>query len=307
VSELSFLFLHPHAHPFSGGGVVSSLADLSTFAHGILGRTILPTPGQVRQWLKPTSFAGSLYSFVGAPWEIFRPTPSALTPDHPHPITIYAKSGGANGYRAQFVIVDEYGVGIVVLAAGDVGAASYIYDAVLSVLIEAVDKVSREQASQTVSGDYSVASCSGDDAQCVSLIIDQDDDSLFVANLIRSNTDVLEGIHAIYAQATGIYFGGVEKTFRLFPTEIRANATMEDGTAVVREDWRMWPQTVYETDSDLPGRGLGALDCISWTFGDWVHYASEPVGRVVIIRQQKDGQVVGAEVPFLRSGELLKQ
>jgi actin-related protein 6 len=66
--------------------------------------------------MKPSSFAGSPYTFVGMPWEIYRPVD--LTPEHPHPVAIFGKSGGAMGYRSQVSLVDEYGIGIVALSAG---------------------------------------------------------------------------------------------------------------------------------------------------------------------------------------------
>ncbi|KAK6211355.1 beta-lactamase family protein [Colletotrichum tabaci] len=87
-----------------GGGLVSSLSDLSALAHGILSRKVL-SPAKTREWLKPHAFAGSPHSFVGLPWEIFRPP--NLVPENPHPVAIYAKSGGAYGYRSQLAILDE--------------------------------------------------------------------------------------------------------------------------------------------------------------------------------------------------------
>ncbi|TQN71623.1 Beta-lactamase-like protein, partial [Colletotrichum shisoi] len=112
-----------------GGGLVSSLSDLSALAHGILSRKVL-SPAKTREWLKPHAFAGSPHSFVGA--SLGDLLTSKLVPDNPHPVAIYAKSGGAYGYRSQLAILDEYGVAVVILTAGDMAAVPHIYDAMLA-------------------------------------------------------------------------------------------------------------------------------------------------------------------------------
>ncbi len=59
--------------------------------HSILGRTVLDTPTKVQEWLQPREFAGSVNSFVGTPWEIFRPPPELVFP-------LYNASSGENGH-----------------------------------------------------------------------------------------------------------------------------------------------------------------------------------------------------------------
>ncbi|KAG6365958.1 hypothetical protein INS49_000134 [Diaporthe citri] len=132
-----------------GGGLVSTISDLSTFFHAILSRnaTLLP-PTAINSWLKPRSPASSSHSSVGAPWEIFTPDAGTLTPDHPHTVHIYAKNGAAYGYNAQVALVDDYGVAVVVLTAGEPQAYRFVYDATLSSIVRAVDEAARVEADE---------------------------------------------------------------------------------------------------------------------------------------------------------------
>ncbi|KAJ0168528.1 Beta-lactamase-like protein [Colletotrichum tanaceti] len=280
-----------------GGGLVSSLSDLSALAHGILSGKIL-SPAKTREWLKPHAFGGSLHSFVGLPWEIFRP--SNLVPENPHPVAIYAKSGGAYGYRSQLAIIDEYGIAVVVLAAGDMAAVPHIYDAVLATTVPAVDVVAREQA-----GDLRGTFVNGPSHNCIHATIAQDNNSLVLSSLTRNRSDMLSALTEIWAVTVGSQLTPLESTFRIFPTEDISTSTV-DGRNVTREAWRIWfePQHSDSTGSDLPGGGVSFQDCMSWTLNDWVYYGSEPVDRFVFVRDGETEEVMGLEVPFIQSGLL---
>ncbi|KAF6834601.1 beta-lactamase family protein [Colletotrichum plurivorum] len=282
-----------------GGGLVSSLSDLSALAHGILSRSIL-SPTETRQWLKPQSFAGSPYSFVGLPWEIYRP-PNLIS-EHPHTVTIYAKSGGAYGYRSQLAILDEYGIAIVVISAGDMTAVPYIYDAVLATFIPAVDAVSRQQA-ENLTGTFTSRPAPEDDGPCLNVTITQDADSLVLSSASRNGSDILSALAQIWNLTVGSQLTPISPIFRIFPTEDTVQASL-DGVPVVRESWRLWLSPVYGNGSDLPGKGLGSHDCISWTLNDWIHYGTEPVDRLVFVRDSRTMELLGVELPFLRSGLL---
>ncbi|KAL0933601.1 beta-lactamase family protein [Colletotrichum truncatum] len=282
-----------------GGGLVSSLSDLSALAHGILSRTIL-SPTETREWLKPHSFVGSPYSFAGFPWEIYRPP--ALVPEHPHQVTIYAKSGGAYGYRSQFAILDEYGIAVILLSAGDMAAVPYIYDALLSTFVPAVDAIAREQA-DSLTGTFTSGTKTDGKGACVDATIVQDADSLLLSGLSRNGSDILSAITKIWTLTVGKHLTPINSTFRLFPTEDARKDTL-DGKTILRESWRLWFSPVYGDASDLPGKGLGSHDCTSWTLNDWIYYGSEPIDRFVFVRDAENGEVLGLEVPFLRSGLL---
>ncbi|KAJ3475012.1 hypothetical protein NLG97_g9610 [Lecanicillium saksenae] len=278
------------------GGLVSSIADLSKLAHAILSRTAALSPAQTRQWLKPSSYAGSMSSSVGMPWEIRRY--ANLTVDNPHPVTVYSKGGGAQQYRSQFSLVDEYGLGIVVLTAGDMHALTYIYDAVLSVLVSAADKVTRKHAKAEYARQFSNRGSQTPNST-VMVEFTLDDDSLILSAMSRGSSDILEGWIKVFSESLGMFGPKISGTVRLFPTELNEKVTL-DGEVVTKEVWRLWPDLVAPTAVDLPGSGLANGDCLGWTLGDWIHYGGEPLDRVIFYR--KGSHVASFEVPFLRSG-----
>ena len=305
---------YPHTHyltnnPRSAGGLVSTLSDLTKFAHGILSRSIPMTESEIRAWMKPSSFSGGPYSFVGLPWEIYRPVD--LTPHHPHPITVHAKSGGAMGYRAQWSLVDEYGIGIVVLVAGPQEAITLLHGAMMSTFVPAVDELSRVDAERAyartfVSGD---ANNGGDtnNSTVISATFALDEDTLIIKNLTRGESDILSAILDIFTFTVGPFGFPTVPPLRLFPSDIREDTTtLPDGTKVTREIWRIWPDLKTEPESELPGADYDKDNCMAWMFSDWVHYGGEPVDRILFYRDE-DGEIVGFEAAFLRSGVLRPQ
>ncbi|KAI1877901.1 uncharacterized protein JN550_000083 [Neoarthrinium moseri] len=285
-----------------GGGLVSSLSDLSIFIRGILDHSILESETEVLQWLKPSSSTGSPSSLVGMPWEIYRT--QELTPAHPHTIDIYAKAGSAYGYQSHMAVIDEYGVAVVVLTAGSAKATDIIYGTVLSTLIPAIDEIARSQAAQYTGSFVSVAD-GGVNATLV-----QDDDSLVLAGLRRNGTDVLEGLFEINRVAIGGFLNVEPSRARLYPVGVEAPGSRPrpDGSngTVVLQDWRVDWVFEMRSDSELPGAALTAGDCLTWTLADWIHYGSEPLDRVVFVLDPQTRQVLGVEVPFIRSGVLGK-
>ncbi|KAI1354720.1 beta-lactamase/transpeptidase-like protein [Xylaria sp. FL0043] len=310
-----------------GGGLVSSLSDLSIFAHSILSRTLFfPSSSSsataIRTWLHPTSSTGSLHSLVGTPWEIYRS--QNLTPEHPHTVDVYAKGGSAYGYQAQMGLIDEYGVAVVVLTAGSALAVSPIYDAVLSVLVSAIDEIARGQVVDRgytgtfVNGDISSASLAGSvdstfkkelvrdnsSAASFNVTIIQDSDSLVLHTIERDGIDILASLHEIWAVTIGGFLAVTPTQARIFPVDIRKEGilSLPDGAQrkVIREDWRVEWGFDSSSDTDLPGAGLSAGNCLAWTLTDWMYYGSEPIDRIVFVLGDETGVVVGLEIPYLR-------
>lgn len=291
-------------HVNRGGGLVSTLSDLSVFIRGILDYTILDSKTKVQQWLKPSSATGSLNSLVGMPWEIYRT--QELTPDHPHAVDIYAKAGAAYGYQSHMAIVEEYGAAVVVLTAGSPKAGNIIYDAVLSVLVPIFDQIARDQAI-TYTGMFVNNNTSDVSSNAT---VTQDKDSLVLTGLGRNGTDVLSSVGEILSIAVGGFLGLVPSQARIYPVGIErlGSLLLADGTnkTVIYEDWRIDWEFISDADSGLPGNGLSSRDCLTWTLSDWIHYGSEPLDRVVFVLDPDERQVLGIEVPFIRSGILEK-
>lgn len=284
-----------------GGGLVSSLSDLTKFAHGILSRSLSMTEAEIRGWLKPTSFNGGSVGFVGLPWEIYRP--ANLTPDHPHPISIYGKGGGAQGYRTQISLVDEYGVGIIVLTAGPPQLVNLLTGALMTTFVPAVDEAARLEAQKKYARTFEKDRKNVTNSTAVSATFALDGDSLVIKELTNGDANIVTALVDIWGFTMGQYGFAAKTPIRLFPDDIDEVIILKDGTKVKRETWRLWPESGGPGDTDLPGMTYQSDDCLWWTLQDWVHYGSEPLDRVLFYSDM-EGEVVGFEAPFLRSGIL---
>ncbi|KAJ4251017.1 hypothetical protein NW762_011667 [Fusarium torreyae] len=280
------------------GGLVSSLSDLSKFSHTLLSRTLNLTSAEIEGWLKPGAFAGNAHTMTGMPWEILR-LPN-LTLDHPHTVTIYGKSGGAQNYRSQLSIVDDYGLAIVILTAGPMKAAPILTDAMLSTFVAAADLVSREQAGRY---ERKFTNDEKESGVRIEASLKQDKDSMVLFSLSRNGTDIVSSLTKLWGFTLGDFLPEVGPKIRVFPSQLREKTTL-DGKTVVKEVWHLWPDLDPGFKTDLPGSTIKQLNCVGWTIQDWVHYGGEPLDRVLVYVGE-DGDVRGFEVPFLRSGILL--
>ncbi|KAH8883068.1 beta-lactamase/transpeptidase-like protein [Thozetella sp. PMI_491] len=297
-----------------GGGLVSTLADLSSFMHAILDKSIFETETKVREWVQPRTFAGSPYSFVGAPWEIYRPLPGLVFPNYNetsgeggHTVTIFAKDGAAYGYHARFAVLDEYGVGFVILTAGDATAVYSLDDTLLYTIIQAADAAANEQAASLYVGSFVGDSTAATGSVSINATTELDGVSMKLTGLHRNGSDILEGLQVIWTATMSRVLPSLQTTgtWRLYPADIH-NVGKWNGQDVVLEDWRIWFDMFLETESELPGHGIAARDCLTWTIGDWIYYGSEPVDRVVFVKDAKTGEVLGLDAPFLRTDVMSK-
>lgn len=279
----------------SAGGLVSSLSDLSKFSHALLSRTLNMTSTEITGWLKPSAFAGNAYTLTGMPWEILRL--SNLTPDHPHAVTVYGKSGGAQNYRSQLSLIGDYGLAIIILTAGPMKAAPILTNAMLSKFSAAADEVSREQSKRFEQRYMS----DQDHSVPIEAALEQDEDSMVLASLHR-NTDILSSLAYIWGLTLGDFLPEVGPKIRVFPSQLRESARL-DGKPVVKEVWHLWPDLNSGFETDLPRNEIEEINCVGWSIQDWVHYGGEPLDRVLLYVGD-DGGVRGFEVPFLRSGIL---
>ncbi|KAM0418337.1 hypothetical protein ACHAPD_004696 [Fusarium lateritium] len=261
--------------------------------YGVNTPTLDLTSAEMNGWLKPTAFAGNAYTMSGMPWEILR-LPN-LTPNNPHTVTVYSKTGGAQNYRSQLSFVDDYGLATIVLTAGPMNAAPILADAVLSTFIDAADQISRVQA-RKYEGLYMNE---GEDG-IVEAELRQDGDSMVLTSLRRNSTDVVSSLVDIWGFTLGDFLPEIGPKIRVFPSGLRDVTTFE-GKSVMREVWHLWPELATGYQTNLPGAMIEQMNCVGWTIQDWVHYGGEPLDRVLVYVDQ-EGSVVGFDVPFLRSG-----
>ncbi|PLN77933.1 beta-lactamase family protein [Aspergillus taichungensis] len=298
-----------------GGGLFSTLNDLSALASSILAHTALPSPAAVRKWLKPTSMTSSPTTLVGSPWEILRTT--HLTPTNPHTVDIYGKSGGALGYTAQFSLIDQYGVGTVILTAGPVGALDILYHSVLGTFLPAIEAETRAQSTK-YTGTWS---SSQPPNTTLTLTLDTNP-GLHLTTLTHTNNSIKDALTEIYkTQYTPLGFGVLAPELRLYPTGIETPVSPAEASSLghpsrrlLRQDWRLHFDIVPVDGaavSDLPGQegwgadGDGEAYCAGWQMGDWMRYGEQALDRVVFVVDGDGGEVVGVEVPALRGGGLV--
>ncbi|KAF9765487.1 hypothetical protein IL306_002220 [Fusarium sp. DS 682] len=264
------------------GGLVSSISDLSKFSYALLSRALNMTSAEINGWLKPSAFAGNAYTMT----------------DHPHPVTIYGKSGGAQNYRSQLSFVDDYGLAVIILTAGPMKAAPILTNAMLSTIASAADRVSREQAGK-YEQKYVIDT---EDGVLIEASLKQDDDSMILASLYRNGTDIITSLTDIWGLTLGDFLPEVGPKIRMFPSKLGESATL-DGKPAVKEVWHLWPDLNSGFETDLTGNEIEEMNCVGWSIQDWIHYGGEPLDRVLVYVGE-DGDVRGFEVPFLRSGIL---
>jgi len=108
---------------------------------------------------------------IGMPWEIFRPT---VLPLETRPVDLYTKSGNFPGYAAQLVVIPEYEISIVLLAAGENSyeVVDYLLDLVSPAAVLRAEAVAKATAKATYTGTFNAESGNISDAQMV-LVIDK--------------------------------------------------------------------------------------------------------------------------------------
>jgi hypothetical protein len=221
--------------------------------------------------------------------------------------------GVAYNYRSRISLLETYGLGLTILTAGDQSALPILFNAVISTLIPAIDAVALEQAAEHYAGIYTTQNVtpSPNAAATATATVAMDGPSLRLTNLTLNGKDILFGLGEIWkyslspllaaemAKTTGIY--------RIYPAEIYREATW-NGRKVVKEDWRFeWGlEENAGAETDLPGRGISEGECKSWKLVDWLYYGGQSVDRIVFVKDGETGEVVGMQVPFLRTGVLEK-
>lgn len=299
-----------------GGGLVSTLADLSALVYSVLDRSALDSPTAVHQWLQPRTFAGSQYSMVGTPWEIIRPPPEALFPSkggegkngngsRAHTVSIYTKDGAAYGYHSRIAVIDEYGIGAVVMTAGGANAAASVLDAVLQTVIQAADVAAKEETQENGYAVTFVGETTDETGSVpANVTTTLDASSLQLKSVYRNGTDMLEAIREVWQVTLAPLISPLaeEGYWRLYPADVTTEGEFQ-GKKVIREDWRLWLD-VEQPKSDLPGTEISAHNCMGWTITDWIYYGGEPLDRVVFIKDADTGEILGLEMPWLRTGVL---
>ena len=282
--------------------------------HGLLSHEYM-AESDFWGWIKPTALTSSLYTLIGTPWEITR-SYGLTEPEWPQIHDIYSKGGTAVGYSSQISIVEQYGLGFVWLTAGDTFTAILTPGMMVSMLFWSIEEETRRQAKESFAYVYDnydpkVPSLqkNGSDYVRFGLTVDQGP-GFVVVNITRGNHDILGEMGDIYAETFG-QLGGIPITVfplvRMFPMDLKEYTTDATGRKIVKEDWRIRWDPVYDgrkgtwKGSNLTGLNPEPDACGSWVATDWIHYGSVSIERVVMVRDAETHKIIGAELPWLRA------
>ncbi|KAF8247616.1 beta-lactamase/transpeptidase-like protein [Wilcoxina mikolae CBS 423.85] len=256
------------------GGAYSTVHDLSLLQQKLLsGGSHFLSDAKLRAWLKPLVFGTEINAAVGFPWEITR-TNTLTTRDT---VDIYSKDGGITGYTSRFSLIPDYGFGFIILVAGNTETdptVTILAEAVLAAAFPAIESAMR---SEVVLDGYTGKFSSGNGSSYITVI--QDDGPGLVVSEWHSR-----GINSKFAVDKGLL------TWRVYPAEI---VNGED------EDWRVvfdLPDLVYP--QGLGNKGVWKDACYTWFSVDALHYAGQPVDRVVV--KKRGGKVWALYLPALR-------
>jgi len=245
----------------------------------------------------------SIQTLSGMPWEIYRHL--LLTPRYPQFIDVYSKGGSSYGYNSQVSLIDQYGVGMVWLGAGDAFAALLLPDITMAKIIPALEEEARMQAQATYMKSYA---SKGNSTMEVKLKFRMDaGPGLIIQNMTRGPHNLLAALPIVYMES----FGNLTKipmtlspVVRLYPTDMSAKGTIE-GREVIKEDWRIkWDPVLDITKwngTGLVGEGAPGDECSSWVNADWSNYAGQSIEKVVFIKDPATSKVLGVELPWLRT------
>lgn len=250
------------------GGMYSTPNDLSAIGLSILSSSLLPGP-TTRAWLKPTSFTSSLIGAVGRPWEIYR---AVVDPQHNRVIDLYTKSGNLPGYGANLVLIPDFGVGFVVMMAGERGTIGpAISGVIVDELLPALDEAARLQADIKFAGTYTASNGLN---STVKLTTAFGIPGLSIDEWISNGTDLLRS-----------KWLRDPEWFQMYPTGI----VSEDGKQV---SWR-------STYVSLPDTGSPFDACPSWVGIDRPNYGVYGVDEFVF-HLDEDGKALGLEPKALK-------
>ena len=254
------------------GGLYASSSDMSTWLRHVLS-SYNARPLAAGNWFAPTSFSGSIDTFYGMPWEIFRARTNEVVEEFKstRPLTFITKGGGLPGYTTIVIMIPEYAIGITILVAGNAKALEDIREVVVNEMVRFAEEAAMAELRARYVGTYE------DESSNSSITLAQSDEyGLTVTQWISNGVDTLRGFGEIYQR----FGGGGPWQMHVLPTLLYADEEAQEG-----EKWRLSPQNLaYEQgtqggSSSSSSRSVWDNFCVS----DWdiIAYAGKPMTEIV--------------------------
>ncbi|KAF7191367.1 putative hydrolase M10 [Pseudocercospora fuligena] len=244
------------------GGIYSSSSDMSKFVRYIL--THYNTVATGINWLLPASWATGINTFYGMPFEIFRI--DKILEESQRPVTFVTKSGGLPGYYSQMMILEEYGIGITFLVAGEVSLLNELVNIITVELVRAMEVAIWESVRQNYSGSYVSTEASLNSSLSLDVSSSK---GLHLTGFISNGTDVFNSV----LPSWGIETLDEERSWyaQLVPTLLYKNETEQNG-----EIWR-----VLIVPERLPEDEENVWSSFCPTDVDTLLYAGKAINEVV--------------------------
>ena len=237
------------------GGVYSSTSDMVKIGQSILNSSLLD-PALTRRWMKPVTHTSNPLQAVGAPWEIM----SIRLPTTNRLVDVYAKSGSLSPYTSLVALMPDWGIGFVVMVAGQ-ATWDVLVELIAEIFLQAVEDAAREEADQIYSGTY----VSTDPNLNSSLTITTDPlrPGLGISNFISNGTDLLQS----YVDLLGANIPITDLSLRLYPTNLITQETNGDKKVA-------WRALIEYTGGPAPPPRVFDIGCSSWGGADGLMYGS---------------------------------
>ena len=263
------------------GGLYSSSSDLSMWLRYIL-TTYNAQTRAAGNWFAPASFSGSMDTFYGMPWEIFRARTNEVMEEEEgkstRPLSFVTKGGNLPGYSSMMIMVPEYAIGITVLVAGNGNALGVIREVVVKEVVRFAEEAAMMELRKKYVGTYE------DERSNSSITLAQSDEyGLTVTRWISNGVDTL----LQYDRPAGGPW-----VMHVLPTLLFDNETQQKG-----EKWRLLPQRV------APQRDKSTSVWDSLCISDWdtLAYAGKPVNEIVFWGGERGGSAECVHLTGFRS------
>ena len=254
------------------GGLYASSSDMSTWLRYVLS-TYNARPLAVGNWFAPASFSGSIDTFYGMPWEIFRVRTNEVVSEFrsTRPLTFITKGGGLPGYTSIVIMIPEYAVGITILVAGNGKALEDIREVLVAEMVRFAEEAAMAELRARYIGTYD------DEGTNSSITLAQSDQyGLTVTRWISNGVDTLLAFGEIYSR-----FGEGPWQMHVLPTLLYVDEKAQKG-----EKWRLVPQNLPSDQDETTtssGSGSGSSVWDNFCVSDWdiIAYAGKPMTEIV--------------------------
>ena len=254
------------------GGLYASSSDMSTWLRYVLS-TYNARPLAAGNWFAPTSFSGSIDTFYGMPWEIFRARTNEVVEEFKstRPLTFITKGGGLPGYTTIVIMIPEYAIGITILVAGNGKALEDIREVVVNEMVRFAEEAAMVELRARYVGTYEEESSNS------SITLAQSDEyGLTVTRWISNSVDTLRGFGEIYQR----FGGGGPWQMHVLPTLLYTDEKAQEG-----EKWRFSPQNLPPEHGKkrTPGGSSSSSVWDNFCVSDWdiIAYAGKPMTEIV--------------------------